>query len=70
MTEKVTSVPEKDGFKTIDLIAGELSLSEDKVRTLIAVLNLQPRTFSDDRRRRYYSPDDVERLRKLLDTER
>jgi len=59
-------MPQRDGYKTLDLVAKELGVSEDKVRTLIAVLNIQSRTFPDDRRPRYYSPDDVERLRQLI----
>ena len=59
-------MPQRDGYKTLDLVAQELGVSEDKVRTLIAVLNIQSRTFPDDRRPRYYSPEDVERLRQLI----
>jgi len=57
---------EREGYKTLDLIAKELGVSEDRVRTLIAVLNIQSRTFPDDRRPRYYSPEDVARLRQLI----
>lgn len=59
-------MPERNGYKTLDLIAKELGVSEDKVRALIAVLNIQSRTFPDDRRPRYYSPEDIERLRALI----
>ena len=57
---------ERDGYKTLDVIAKELGVSDDRVRTLIAVLNIQSRTFPDDRRPRYYSPEDVARLRQLI----
>ncbi len=59
-------MPERNGYKTLDLIAKELRVSEDKVRALITVLNIQSRTFPDDRRPRYYSPEDIERLRSLI----
>ncbi len=59
-------MPQRNGFKTLDLIAKELGVSEDKIRTLIAVLNIQSRTFPDDRRPRYYSPEDVQRLKELI----
>ena len=47
-------------------IAQELGLTEDQVRALISVLDIQSRTFPDDRRPRYYSPDDVERIRQII----
>jgi DNA-binding transcriptional MerR regulator len=62
----VATVPEKNGYKTLDLIAKELGISEDETRTLIKVLNIQSTTFPDDRRPRYYSPADIQRLRDLL----
>jgi DNA-binding transcriptional MerR regulator len=59
-------MPEKNGYKTIDLVAKELGISDDEVRTLVRILNIQTVTFPDDRRLRYYSPQDIERLRKLV----
>jgi hypothetical protein len=59
-------MPERNGYKTLDLVAKELGVSEDKVRALISVLNIQSYTFPDDRRPRYYSPEDVERLKGLI----
>jgi hypothetical protein len=59
-------MPEREGYKTLDLVAKELDVGDDRIRALIAVLNIQSRTFSDDRRRRYYSPEDIERLRSLI----
>jgi DNA-binding transcriptional MerR regulator len=59
-------MPERNGYKTIDIIAKELGITEDQVRAFIAVLDIQSRTFPDDRRPRYYSPEDVERIRKIV----
>lgn len=59
-------MPEREGFKTIDVIAAELKLTEEQVRTLLTVLQIQPTVFADDRRRRFYSSQDVERLKTLL----
>ena len=59
-------MPVRDGFKTIDVIAKELGVPESRIRALIAVLNIQSRTFPDDRRPRYYSPEDVERIGEIV----
>jgi DNA-binding transcriptional MerR regulator len=66
MLKRRQAMPEKNGYKTIDLVAKELGITEDEVRTLVKILNIQSATFPDDRRLRYYSPQDVERLRKLV----
>lgn len=59
-------MPTRDGYKTIDVIAEELGVPESRIRALIAVLNIQSRTFPDDRRPRYYSPEDINRLREVI----
>jgi DNA-binding transcriptional MerR regulator len=59
-------MPEKNGYKTIDLIAKELGITEGEVRTLIKIMNIQSTTFPDDRRPRYYSPQDIERMKQLI----
>jgi DNA-binding transcriptional MerR regulator len=61
-------MPERNGYKTIDLIAKELGITEDQVRALIAVLDIQSRTFPDDRRPRYYSPEDIARIQKIIES--
>jgi hypothetical protein len=63
-------MPQRDGYKTIDLIAEELGVSEDKVRATINVLGLQPMFFPDDRRPRYYSPEDIKRIKEVFDKRR
>jgi hypothetical protein len=59
-------MPVKDGYKTIDVIMSELGATEEQVRALIALLKIQPIFFPDDRRRRYYSPEDVQRIKKAV----
>ncbi|MGO8946768.1 MAG: hypothetical protein ACLQUY_03700 [Ktedonobacterales bacterium] len=59
-------MPIKDGYKTIDVIMEELGATEEQVRALIALLKITPTFFPDDRRRRYYSPDDVDRMKKAV----
>jgi len=63
-------MPVRNGYKTIDVIAQELDVPESRIRALIAVLDLQSRTFPDDRRPRYYSPEDVERIKAIVDSGR
>ena len=60
-------MPERDnGYKTIDVVMKELSATEDDIRALIRLLKIQPTFFDDDRRRRYYSPEDVARMRQAI----
>lgn len=59
-------MPTKDGYKTIDVIMEELGATEEQVRALVALLKLTPTFFPDDRRRRYYSPEDVARMKKAI----
>jgi hypothetical protein len=59
-------MPIRDGYKTIDVIAQELGAPESRIRALIGLLNIQSRTFPDDRRPRYYSPEDVERIKEIV----
>ncbi len=59
-------MPERDGYKTLDLVAKELNISDDEARAFINVLNIQPRTFREDRRVRYYSPEDIAKLKELI----
>jgi DNA-binding transcriptional MerR regulator len=56
-------MPERNGYKTIDVIMEEIGATEEQVRALIALLNIKPEFFPDDRRRRYYSPQDVDRIK-------
>jgi hypothetical protein len=60
-------MPERDGYKTIDVIANDLGITDDQVRVLIALLDIQSRTFPDDRRPRYYSPEDIARISRMIE---
>lgn len=60
-------MPEREGgYKTIDLIMQELGATEEEVRALISLLNIQPKIFREDKRRRFYSPDDIQRMKQAL----
>jgi len=56
-------MPERDGYKTLDLIAQDLGVSERKVRQAIDDLKIEPTTFKFDLRFKYYSPEDISRIR-------
>lgn len=53
---------ERNGYKTLDLVAQEIGVSERKVRQAIDALKIEPTIFNLDHRYRYYSPDDVKRI--------
>ena len=59
-------MPEIQGYKTIDLIAAELQATEEEVRALISLLGIQPTIFREDKRRRFYSPADIQRMREAI----
>jgi len=62
-------VPEINGFKTIDLIVEELKelrVGEPKLREAIKDLGIEPTVFKVDRRARYYSPNDIKRIKEWL----
>jgi len=61
-------MPEYNGYKTIDLVVQELGVGEFKVRQAIATLNITSTTFNFDKRGRYYSPEDVQRIKKWLES--
>jgi hypothetical protein len=61
-------MPERDGYKTLDLLIQEVGATENRVRIAIAALDIQTRTFPTDRRHRYYSWEDIERIKDWLKT--
>jgi hypothetical protein len=61
-------MPERNGYKTLDLIVTELGYSEFKIRDAVRTLNIQPVTFNADRRVKYYSPQDVQRIKDWLES--
>jgi hypothetical protein len=60
-------VPEKDGYKTLDLVIAELGYPENRIRVAIAALDIQARTFPADRRLRYYSVEDIRRIKEWIE---
>ena len=56
-------MPEIRGYKTLDMIAQEIGATDDQVRGLIAVLKIVPVILPEDRRRRYYTPEDIKRIK-------
>ncbi len=61
-------VPEREGYKTLDLVIEEVRATENRVRIAIAALDIQTRTFPTDRRHRYYSPEDIQKIKEWLMT--
>lgn len=59
-------MPEINGYKTLDLVIQELGVGERKVREAIDALKIEPTTFKIDRRVKYYSQEDVRRIREWL----
>ncbi len=59
-------MPERNGYKTLDLIASELGVGERKVRQAIEAMKIEPVTFRVDQRYRYYSPEDIERIKRWV----
>lgn len=59
-------MPVKDGYKTIDVIMQELGATEYKVRDAIKNLHIEPTTFNIDRRIKYYSAEDIQRIKEWL----
>jgi excisionase family DNA binding protein len=56
----------REGYMTVKEIAENLNVSADKIRTIIARLDIQPRRFPGDLRRLYYSPAEIERIKNEL----
>lgn len=59
-------MPEREGYKTLDLVATELHVGERKVRQAIEALRIEPTVFRVDQRYRYYSPDDIKRIKEWI----
>jgi hypothetical protein len=60
-------MPEYNGYKTFDLVMQELKVGDYKLRQAIAALNIQPTTFNFDKRGKYYSLEDVQRIKEWLE---
>lgn len=59
-------MPELNGHKTMDLIAQELGVPLRKIRQAIDALHIEAKTFNVDLRYRYYSADDIKRIKAWL----
>ena len=57
----------REGYMTLKDIAEHYETTTDKVRTIIARLDIQPRRFPGDLRKLYYSPQDIQRVKEELD---
>ncbi len=68
LTDEELDMPEKDGYKSIDLVIKEIGASEQRVRIAIAALNIQSYSFPTDRRHRFYSKEDIQRIKEWLAT--
>lgn len=55
------------GYMTLAEIQAELKATTEEIRALISLLNIQPTFFPEDKRRRYYKVEDVERMKKAVD---
>jgi hypothetical protein len=56
-----------DGYKTPEEIAVELKQTYNRIMTAIRELYMVPTIFPDDRRRRYYSPDDIRKIKEWIE---
>lgn len=57
----------REGYMTLREIAQHLQVPDERVRTIIARLDIQPRRFPGDLRKLYYSPQDIQRIKDELD---
>jgi DNA-binding transcriptional regulator GbsR (MarR family) len=55
------------GFKTIEEIAVEMKVPMSRVQAAINALNIPQQSFPPDRRRRYYAPQDVVKIKEWLE---
>ena len=57
----------REGYMTLREMAQSFQVPDERVRTIIARLDIQPRRFPGDLRKLYYSPQDVQRIKDELD---
>lgn len=57
---------EMNGYKTLDVVMAELGIGETKVRQAIIALGITPTTFNIDKRTKYYSPEDIQKIKDWL----
>lgn len=54
------------GYMTLAEIQADLKATTEEIRALISLLGIQPTFFPEDKRRRYYKVEDVERMKKAV----
>ncbi len=59
-------MPVPAGYKTVEQIAVELDQTLNRIQTAVRELNLPQTVFPEDRRRRYYSPEDIEKIKQWV----
>jgi len=59
-------MPIPEGYKTIEQIAVELNQTLNRIHTATRELGIVQQVFPDDRRRRYYSPADIQRIKEWI----
>ena len=59
-------MPVPAGYKTVEQIAVELDQTLNRIQTAVRELNLPQAVFPEDRRRRYYSPEDIEKIKQWV----
>ncbi len=56
------------GFKSVEEIAVELRVPLSRVQAAINALNIPQQSFPPDRRRRYYAPSDVDKIKEWVES--
>ncbi len=54
------------GYKTVEQVAVELDAPISRVQAAINSLNIPSQSFAPDRRRRYYTPEDVAKIKEWV----
>lgn len=55
------------GFKTVEEIAVGLGVPLSRVQAAINTLNIPQQSFPPDRRRRYYAPSDIDKIKEWVE---
>lgn len=61
---------EHPGYMTLEDIQNSIGVGYEEIRVLVSVLGIQPYFFPEDKRRRYYKKEDVERIRRAIEDNR
>ncbi len=63
---EIGEMPEREGYLSQGEIERETGESYFRVRIAIASLNIKPTTFPEDRRKNYYTLEQVEQIKQWL----